>query len=116
MIGDPSLPRDISAYPRLITRLYDLFRQIDRELKQYHGEATINPADLAAGATTTAIATVVGASIGDSVSVFPPYSLQGIVASAYVSADEEVTLVLFNPTGGAINLAEGLWKFKAEKY
>jgi hypothetical protein len=116
VIGDPALPREISAYPRLITRLYDLFRQIDRELKQYHGEATINPSDIAPGATTTATATIVGAGVGDSVRVFPPYSLQGVMASAYISAVEEVTLVLYNPTGGNVNLDSGLWKFKAEKY
>lgn len=54
--------------------------------------------------------TVTGALFGDFVQVSAPYSLQGITATAYVSAADTVQVRLQNTTGGAIDLASGNWQ------
>lgn len=64
----------------------------------------------------TVIVPGVKANVPASVRVFPPYDLQGLVASAYVSADDEVTIVLDNNTAGAVNLPSGLWGVLVENY
>jgi hypothetical protein len=53
--------------------------------------------------------TVTGAALGDAVQLFPPYSLQGIIASASVSAANTILISLRNPTAGTIDLASGTW-------
>ena len=53
--------------------------------------------------------TVTGAALGDRVELFPPYSLQGIMASGCVSAADTILITLYNPTGAAIDLASGTW-------
>lgn len=53
--------------------------------------------------------TVTGAALGDSVELFPPYSLQGIIAVASVSAANTILISLRNPTAGTIDLASGTW-------
>lgn len=58
---------------------------------------------------TSANITVTGAAFGDFVDVAAPYSLQGIIATAYVSAVNTVVIRLHNGTGGAVNLASGTW-------
>lgn len=115
MITDPRLPRDLTG---LVNRLYVVFREVFAELNRltYRGEATVNPPSIAAGGTTILAVPCVNARLGDSVRVFPPYSLQGIQCSAYVSADDSVSIVLVNPTGSAIDLAQGLWRVSVEKY
>jgi len=65
-----------------------------------------------AGETSPAI-TVTGAILGDFVVVAAPYDLQGIVASAYVSAADTVRIRLQNETAGPIDLASGTWKARA---
>jgi hypothetical protein len=77
------------------------------------GAAIWDPPNVNAAATTTTTITVTGAVVGMYVQVAPPYDLQGIVATAYVSAADTVTVVLFNPTAGAINLASGTWRVRA---
>jgi len=71
------------------------------------GSATYDPPNLAAGATTTTTVTVSGATLGWDASVAFSLSLSGLVMTAYVSATDTVTVVLFNPTGGAIDLTSG---------
>lgn len=73
--------------------------------------ATWDPASMAnaAGVTSPAV-TVTGAAFGDIVAVAAPYDLQGILATAYVSAADTVRVRLHNSTGGAVNLASGTWK------
>ena len=77
-----------------------------------NGTDTIDPASIAASGTATADITVTGAALGDYVMVAAPYDLQGLVCTAYVSAADTVTIVLFNPTAGAVDLASGDWKVK----
>lgn len=72
--------------------------------------ATWDPANMAnaTGVTSPAV-TVNGAAFGDVVEVAAPYSLAGIVATAYVSAADQVVVRLHNGTGGAVNLGSGQW-------
>jgi hypothetical protein len=82
----------------------------------YH-EETFDPPSIAAGSgAESSDITVPGAKVGDTVEVAAPYSLQGIMASGYVSADDKVKIVLFNPTGSSIDLAEGKWRIKVLKW
>lgn len=69
------------------------------------GSATYDAPSITASGTTTTTVTVTGASVGDLVNVSFGVSLQGLVCTAYVSASNTVTIVLFNPTAGAIDLA-----------
>lgn len=71
---------------------------------------TFDPASIANGAgQTSANVTVTGAQIGDTVDVAAPYSLQGLTATAYVSAANTAVVRLENQTGAAVNLASGTW-------
>lgn len=72
---------------------------------------TYDPNNLVDGTgETSASQTLTGATFGDSISVAAPYSLQGILATAYVSAADTCVVRLQNETGGDINLASGTWK------
>lgn len=98
-----------------------VFADQDREndrLTAYAGVVTWNPASVANGASVTTTVTVPGvkANVLASVRVFPPYSLQGLGHSGYVSADNTVTIVLNNNTGGAVDLASGSWGVVVESF
>lgn len=70
---------------------------------------TFDPANLADAAGLTQTFTATGAAFGDYVLLAAPYSLQGITATAYVSAANQIAVRLQNESGGAINLASGTW-------
>jgi hypothetical protein len=59
---------------------------------------------------------VAGAAFGDIVDVAAPYSLQGVVAVAYVHQPDTIGLRLHNSTGGAVNLASGAWSFVVRRH
>lgn len=82
------------------------------DCKTYLNTFTWNPGSLADGAAEVKSGiTLTGAVVGDYVVVVPPYSLQGIMHSAHVSATDTVTCVLYNKTGGTIDLANSTgWK------
>ena len=69
------------------------------------GSKTYDAASLAASATATTTVTVTGAALGDYAVASLGVSAAGLVVSAYVSAADTVTVVLFNPTAGAVDLA-----------
>lgn len=69
------------------------------------GSATYNAPNILASGTTTTTVTVTGAAAGDFALVSLGVDLVGLVVTAYATANT-VTAVLFNPTGGAIDLAE----------
>ena len=72
----------------------------------FTGSATYDAPSIAAGGTTTTTVTVTGAALGDYVSsVSLGISSAGLVITGYVSAANTVTVVLYNPTAGAIDLA-----------
>ena len=86
-----------------------LFRQLSGELDRltaYAGTVTWDPGSIADGDSATTTVTVPGTILGAlaSVRVFASISLAGLQASGYVSADDTVTIVLNNNTGGAVNL------------
>lgn len=67
---------------------------------------TLDSADVASGATDTDTVTVPGVALGDMVvGMSVGVSEAGLVRRAYVSAANTVTIVTYNPTGGAVNLA-----------
>lgn len=71
------------------------------------GSATYDPPSIAPAGTTTTNVTVTGAVLGDDASASFGASLTGLVISAYVSAADTVTVVLFNPTIAVVDLASG---------
>ena len=110
---------DLSSDPRLLlTRLYDIFRTIDRTFvkRSYRGEVTWNPASIADGSKASTTLTVVDARVTDAVTVFPPYDLQELTYSGNVTADNTVEIVLANNTGSAVDLGSGTWRVQLEKW
>lgn len=63
----------------------------------------------AAGETKADIA-VPGAAFGDVVLVTPPYTLQGVMLTAYVHSAGVCGARLQNESGGTVDLATGTWK------
>lgn len=79
------------------------------------GSTTYDPPSIASLGTTTTTVTVTGVSLGDKVKVAFSLDTQGIMFNGYVSSSNTVTVVLFNPTAGAINLASGTLSVTVEK-
>lgn len=74
------------------------------------GSAVWNPASMAnATGVTSPNVTVTGTRFGDMVDVAAPYSLAGIVATAYVVANDTVAVRLQNGTGAVVDLISGTW-------
>jgi hypothetical protein len=79
------------------------------------GSATYDAPSIAIGGTTTTTITVTGAALGDFARVSFGVSLAGLTATAYVSASNTVTVVLHNPTAGAIDLASTTIRARVSK-
>jgi hypothetical protein len=71
------------------------------------GSITYDPPNLVAGGTTTQAVTVSGATLGCQADASFSLGLDGLVMTAYVGASNTVTVVLYNPTAGAIDLGSG---------
>ncbi|MGE0289037.1 MAG: hypothetical protein AB7I42_23070 [Bradyrhizobium sp.] len=72
----------------------------------------IAPALIEAGAATAGTvvtATVTGVALGDSLKVFPPASLSGVMHSAYVHGAGTVAVALINTTPGTVTLGTATW-------
>ena len=78
------------------------------------GELIYNPPSIAASSSITTTISLTGANLGDFASCSFSLSLTGIVATAYVSASDVITIVLFNPTASAIDLASGTLKTRVQ--
>lgn len=79
-----------------------------------HGVITIDPASVAAGAVSSQTFTLQGAMPGDSVTLNPPPAglTTGLLFSQpRISAANQVTVVFFNTTGGALNEPSGNWHY-----
>lgn len=76
------------------------------------GKVQVNVGNITAGTVATFTIPVNGA-VADqqqTVVVTPPSAIESdLVWCGYVSADDEVTVRLYNPTGGGINPADALW-------
>lgn len=80
------------------------------------GTFTWNPGTLATGSgATSSGVTVTGVALGDFARVAAPYDLQGVLATAYVSASNTVVVRLQNQTGSSVTLASGTWRVRATK-
>lgn len=81
------------------------------------GSGTFAPGALADGAGATSNSfSVTAAELGDAVEVYPPYSLQGFLCTAYVDAANSVRIRVQNETGaGPTDLGSGTWKVKVIK-
>ena len=67
---------------------------------------TLDAASVSAGATATDTVAVPGVALGDMVLGFSfRVNEAGLVKRAYVSAANTVTIVTYNPTAGAVDLA-----------
>ena len=73
-------------------------------------ETVYDPPNLIALATTTTTIAVTGAALGMAAEASFSLDLAGLVMAAYVDSANSVTVVLFNPTAGAIDLASGTLK------
>lgn len=96
-------------------------RQYDAELTRltgYAGTVVWNPANIVVGASDSTTVTVPGVRVGvlAHVRVFAPYTLSGLQADGYVSADDTVTITLVNNTAGAVNLGSGTWGVTVENF
>ncbi len=77
---------------------------------------TWNPGVIANGSGVASSAvTVTGAALGDFARVAAPYDLQGVIATAYVSAANTVAVRIQNQTGGSVTLASGTWRVRVTK-
>lgn len=72
------------------------------------GFSVYDPPSIAAAASTTTTVTVTGATLGDFAEASFSLALGGLTISAAVTATNTVTVTLFNPTAGAIDLASGV--------
>jgi len=75
------------------------------------GDATVDPADMAAGAESTISVTVTGAALGDIVLAGPGVDLSTVNWSAHVSAANTVTVVIDNASADHIDIASSTWTF-----
>ena len=98
-----------------------LFRNIDQEARRvtaYSGVVTWNPGNILDGDQDSTTVTVPGvlANVKAHVKVFAPYTLAGLSATGYVSADNTVTILLQNNSGGAVDLGSGEWGVTVENW
>lgn len=77
--------------------------------------ATWDPASIANGASASTTIPVAGSEIGDFVEASFSNSLAGLLMGAYVSSAGTVTVVLYNNTGGAVDLASGTLRVRVRK-
>lgn len=105
---------------KLLRAAFDVARDevnILRAIVVGKGSATWDPASIANGAgLTSPTFTITGAAFGDHVLPAAPYTLQGLTATASVSAANTVVVRLENQTGAAVNLASGTWEVTVLRY
>lgn len=77
------------------------------------GTATYDPPSLANGARATTTVTVTGARFGDRVSATFSVNTSGVDISAWVSANDAVTVSFYNNTGATVDIASGVLNIKA---
>lgn len=96
-------------YTKLDSSTWTISHELD-------GVITWNPSSLTPdGSELSSDITVTGANLGDFVLVSAPYNLQGIIATAYVSASDTVKILIYNESVSVVDLAEGDWKVKVIK-
>jgi hypothetical protein len=71
-----------------------------------------DPAAVAPSSYLTQTFTVTGALMNDFSHHSFSQNLSGLIMSSYVSAPDQATVILFNPTAGSINIAGGTLKLR----
>jgi hypothetical protein len=77
------------------------------------GSVAIDPPSISANTRGTATATITGVAAGDIVILEPPAALETglLYVGHYVSAANTVTVMLYNPTGSAVDGASRSWRY-----
>ncbi len=91
--------------------------------RAFRTKITIDPASRLTDTTATATlmtdsstsADLKQINVGDKVIVYPPYDLQGLTFTAYVSATGQLTYRVTNPTTGTVDLGSGDFTFEILK-
>lgn len=86
-------------------KLQTLFSQVATELNFLYGELSYSAAAPANGTQALLTVAVSGAIPGYKVDTIFDQDLGGLIMNSYVSANDTVTILLRNETGGAVNLA-----------
>lgn len=98
---------------KILLDIFEAYARRINDLMGFEGEITWDPASLLDGAgETSPNISIPKAELGNSVQVFPPYDLQGVLHSGYVSASGVVKIRIQNETGLTIDLASGIWKVR----
>lgn len=96
--------------------LYDGSAWVVAASLSYEASLSWTPSTIAsASGVTSAAITITGAAFGDYVLVAAPYDLQGVQATAYVSAAGTVKIRLSNLTGAGVTLGAGSWRVRLMK-
>ena len=91
-------------------RELELFREEIYRLLSRVGERTLDLGSIAAGAVSTLTVAVPGAKPGNTVTIGAPAALDaGLLWCGAVSANDEVTIRVYNPTGSPIDPASATW-------
>lgn len=77
----------------------------------FRAEKKLEAVEIPAGGTAKVDVDVPGVRSGDFSFVAAPCDLQGLLCSSYAHKNA-VTIVLYNPTKGAVSLDAGTWKVK----
>jgi hypothetical protein len=79
--------------------------------------ATWDPASVADGAVVSTTVTVTGAAVGEPcVAGLTTMTTTNMTITAYVSAANTVTVVIFNKSGGAVDLGSGTLRVAVQKF
>jgi hypothetical protein len=70
---------------------------------------TFNPPSLTTGAFAEADIAVTGVALGDSIELYPPYDMQGIMYQAAPQAADNITIALTSCSTSTVDLASGTW-------
>ena len=79
---------------------------------------TVDLPNISNNATHTEAITIIGVEVGDFVKVVPPLSAvtNKLLCSAEATNTNEITLIVHNSSGGAVNLGSESFKFKSTRY
>ena len=73
--------------------------------------ATIDPPNLTTGSDGVYSTTEIDVSLGDGVIALPPYDMEEVIHSAYVSAAGTVEVAFYNGNASTVDHKPGVWNF-----
>lgn len=77
------------------------------------GTVAVDPGSIGATTKGATAVTITGIEVGDFVTLMPPSGLNDdlLPAGCYISADDTLQLLIYNPTGGALDDGEFTWTY-----